>query len=321
MKTGFIEQINNWGKEGVPFLFVIDFEQEKPFACGLEEAASNNILFDVQGFSNAGAEPVETPAALIKKPVSLATYRAKFDEVSRHLHYGDSFLTNLTLKTEIETSKSLRELFFLANAKYKLLFKDQFLVFSPEPFVRIVGGEIHTFPMKGTIDAATYDARKTILANPKELAEHVTIVDLMRNDLSLVADHVNVTRFRYIDELKTSDKNLLQVSSEIVGRLPEDYRSHLGTILTTLLPAGSVTGAPKARTIQIIREAEQEKRGYYAGVFGYFDGMVLESAVMIRFIERERDKLFYRSGGGITTQSIAADEYQEAIDKIYVPID
>ena len=321
MKTGFIEQINNWGKEGVPFLFVIDFEQEKPFACGLEAAARNNILFDVQGFSNAGAEPVETPAALIKKPVSLATYRAKFDEVSRHLHYGDSFLTNLTLKTEIETSKSLRELFFLANAKYKLLFKDQFLVFSPEPFVRIVGGEIHTFPMKGTIDAAAHDARKTILANPKELAEHVTIVDLMRNDLSLVADHVNVTRFRYIDELKTSDKNLLQVSSEIVGRLPEDYRSHLGTILTTLLPAGSVTGAPKARTIQIIREAEQEKRGYYAGVFGYFDGMVLESAVMIRFIERERDKLFYRSGGGITTQSIAADEYQEAIDKIYVPID
>jgi len=175
--------------------------------------------------------------------------------------------------------------------------------------------------MKGTIDAAAPDAKETILSNAKELAEHVTIVDLMRNDLSLVANRVSVVRFRYIDELKTNDKNLLQVSSEIVGELPHDYLSRVGTILANLLPAGSVTGAPKAKTIQIIREAEQEKRGYYTGVFGYFDGAVLESAVMIRFIEREGEKLFYRSGGGITTQSVAINEYQEAIDKIYVPID
>jgi para-aminobenzoate synthetase component 1 len=185
----------------------------------------------------------------------------------------------------------------------------------------MVDGKIYTFPMKGTIDAATPNAIEAILTNPKELAEHVTIVDLMRNDLSRVAEHVSVTRFRYIDELKTSHKNLLQVSSEIVGQLSGDYLSRVGTILANLLPAGSVTGAPKEKTIQIIQEAEGEKRGYYAGVFGYFDGTVLESAVMIRFIERDGDRLFYRSGGGITTQSSAINEYQEAIDKIYVPID
>ena len=185
----------------------------------------------------------------------------------------------------------------------------------------MVDGKIHTFPMKGTIDAAIPNAKEIILNNPKELAEHVTIVDLMRNDLSRVADRVAVRRFRYIEELRTSHKNLLQVSSEIIGQLPQNYLSQVGTILAHLLPAGSVTGAPKARTVQIIREAEKEKRGYYAGVFGYFDGAALESAVMIRFIERDGDKLFYRSGGGITTQSIAIREYQEAIDKIYVPID
>jgi para-aminobenzoate synthetase component 1 len=321
MKVEFIETINRWGQQRVPFLFVIDFEQEKPFACRLEEAKANNILFDILGYSNSNAERVEAPVGVTKNPIPLADYREKFDDVSLHLHYGDSFLANLTMKTEILTDRSLRELFFLAKAKYKLLFKDVFLVFSPETFVRMVDGKIYTFPMKGTIDAATPNAIEAILTNPKELAEHVTIVDLMRNDLSRVAEHVSVTRFRYIDELKTSHKNLLQVSSEIVGQLSGDYLSRVGTILANLLPAGSVTGAPKEKTIQIIQEAEGEKRGYYAGVFGYFDGAVLESAVMIRFIERDGNRLFYRSGGGITTQSSAINEYQEAIDKIYVPID
>ena len=313
--------MNRWGLQGVPFLFVIDFEQEKPFACRLEEAKPNNILFDILGNSNAGVEKVAALVGVTKTPIPLARYQEKFNDVAQHLHYGDSFLANLTIKTEIQSNRNLRELFFLAKAKYKLLFNEEFLVFSPETFVRMVAGKIYTFPMKGTIDAATPNAREALLNNPKELAEHVTIVDLMRNDLSRVAEHVSVTRFRYIDELKTSHKNLLQVSSEIVGQLPRDYLGRVGTILANLLPAGSVTGAPKAKTIQIIREAELEKRGYYAGVFGYFDGVVLESAVMIRFIERVGDKLFYRSGGGITTQSIAINEYQEAIDKIYVPID
>ena len=321
MGIEFIDTLNRWGRQKVPFLFVIDFEQERPFACRLEEARAHNVLFDILGYTNASAERTEAPVGVTKNPIPLADYQEKFDEVVHHLRYGDSFLANLTMKTEIQTSRSLRELFFLARAKYKLLFNDLFLVFSPETFVRMVDGKIYTFPMKGTIDAATPNARETLLNDPKELAEHVTIVDLMRNDLSLVAHRVSVTRFRYIDELKTNHKNLLQVSSEIVGQLPHDYLSAMGTILANLLPAGSVTGAPKAKTIQIIREAEQEKRGYYAGVFGYFDGVALESAVMIRFIERDGEKLFYRSGGGITTQSVAINEYQEAIDKIYVPID
>lgn len=175
--------------------------------------------------------------------------------------------------------------------------------------------------MKGTIDTSIPDAKEKILADPKELAEHVTIVDLIRNDISQVASNVRVERFRYIEEVKTQDKNLLQVSSEIVGDLKSGYASQIGNLIVSLLPAGSVSGAPKTKTLEIIREAEKEKRDYYTGVFGYFDGDDLDSGVMIRFIERNGDKLFYRSGGGITTQSSAVAEYQELIDKVYVPID
>jgi para-aminobenzoate synthetase component 1 len=181
-------------------------------------------------------------------------------------------------------------------------------------------GKIYAFPMKGTIDASIPGAREKILNDPKEMAEHVTIVDLLRNDLSEVAENVQVTRFRYVDEIRTIHKDLLQVSSEIRGDLPMDYIQHIGDILLKLLPAGSVSGAPKRKTLEIIRAAEKEPRGYYTGVMGLFDGSVLESGVMIRFMEYVGNDLYYRSGGGITTQSNAEMEYQEAIDKIYVPL-
>ena len=83
----------------------------------------------------------------------------------------------------------------------------------------------------------------------------------------------------------------------------------------------SVSGAPKQKTNEIIRQAEGAKRGFYTGVFGYFDGENLDSGVMIRYIEHVHGKYFYRSGGGITTQSDAMAEYQEALDKVYVPVD
>jgi para-aminobenzoate synthetase component 1 len=81
-----------------------------------------------------------------------------------------------------------------------------------------------------------------------------------------------------------------------------------------------VSGAPKAKTLEIIREVEGEERGYYTGVFGCFNGAELDSGVMIRFIEKKAEKYYYRSGGGITTQSVVELEYQEVIDKVYVPV-
>ncbi|OGU77880.1 MAG: hypothetical protein A2279_07140 [Stygiobacter sp. RIFOXYA12_FULL_38_9] len=86
-----------------------------------------------------------------------------------------------------------------------------------------------------------------------------------------------------------------------------------------MLPAGSISGAPKKKTVEIIQNAEKLERGYYTGVFGYYDGNNLDSAVMIRFIEQTAEGLVYRSGGGITFMSDVNSEYQELIDKVYVP--
>ena len=135
----------------------------------------------------------------------------------------------------------------------------------------------------------------------------------------MVADGVHVRRFRYIDRLETSAGPILQVSSEIVGRLATDWRSHVGDVIARLLPAGSVSGAPKDATVRLIRQAEQTPRGFYTGVFGLFDGHTLDSAVFIRFIDLTTDPFTYQSGGGITARSRMHDEYEEVIQKVYLP--
>lgn len=195
-----------------------------------------------------------------------------------------------------------------------------FVCFSPETFVRIKGGRIYSYPMKGTLDASLPDAEKQLMEDEKEAAEHATIVDLIRNDLSRVAEDVRVDKYRYIDVLHTNKGDILQTSSEISGRLPEDYRNHLGEILAAQLPAGSITGAPKAKTMQIIHEAEGYDRGFYTGIMGIYDQDELNSAVMIRFIEEEdEDRKYFKAGGGITSKSDCRKEYEEVIQKIYLP--
>ena len=97
----------------------------------------------------------------------------------------------------------------------------------------------------------------------------------------------------------------MQVSSEVAALLPDNWRDSLGTLLNSLLPAGSISGAPKPKTVEIIRTAEGYERGYYTGICGYFDGENLDSGVMIRFIENQNDQLVFKSGGGITARSNA----------------
>lgn len=321
--TGSVfELMNRLGSEGEPFLFVIDFETNDPVVLSFSEAENQGIYFDCRGKTNIKSIPVQFLQPLIfeKTPIDYPTYLKAFDIVKKGLTFGNSYLLNLTFPTRIIINRSLKEIFHLSQAPYKLLFRDEFTVFSPESFVRInAEGVISSFPMKGTIDASLKDAAKQLLNDPKEMAEHHTIVDLIRNDLSIVAKGVNVRRFRYLDEIKTNQKHLLQVSSEIIGQLPEDWRKKIGNILQQLLPAGSISGAPKKKTIEIIRQAEIAGRGYYTGVFGVFDGSTLDSGVMIRFIEQKAGEMIFRSGGGITVNSKPEQEYCEMIDKVYVP--
>jgi len=316
-----ISKMNHWGKTQNPFIFILDFELRNPIVLPLDEAAENGIYFTFNNLKNAHIHETNKSEFTFRKfPVSYDVFKRSFDQVLSEIKRGNSFLTNLTFPTAIETDLTLREIFEKSQAPYKLLFKDQFVVFSPEVFIKISNGTIAAYPMKGTIDASIPDAEMIILNDAKEIAEHHTIVDLIRNDLSMVSTNVKVEKFRFIDMVKTHDKTLLQVSSEVTGQLSDDYPSHLGDILFKLLPAGSICGAPKKKTLEIISKSEIYKRGYYTGVFGIFDGKELQSAVMIRFIEKSDGKYTFKSGGGITFLSEPKCEYQELIDKVYVPI-
>ncbi len=315
------EKMNAFGKSRTPFLFVIDFLMQHPLIMPLDQLESDDILFNINGVTNEAQEPSssnETIRFNVQNP-DRKQYMNSFDLVMKHLRHGNSYLLNLTMPVNIETNLSLKQIYFKSKARYKLWMKDQFTVFSPEPFVRIAHGKIFSYPMKGTINAELPDAMKRLLDDEKEKAEHYTIVDLIRNDLSMVAENVRVDKFRYVEEISTSKGKLLQTSSLISGILPENYHEQLGDLLFALLPAGSISGAPKQKTLEIIHEVETYQRGYYTGIVGHFNGIGLDCGVMIRFIEQNNDGLVFKAGGGITINSRPQDEFNELISKVYLP--
>lgn len=347
-------KMNRAGAEGVPFLFGLDFEMNEGFFIE-NPKLQNEILFEVNGIGNFHNQTVpikfkdiysnnlDSKASEINKhnnkalykqskginqdnnyqfeifPEEYSQYKKRFEIVMEGLRRGNSYLTNLTVRTPINTSLSLKDIFMYSSSPYKLYIPNKFVCFSPECFVKINNGKIMTYPMKGTIEADIKDAEHIIMNDDKEKAEHNTIVDLLRNDLSSVSENVIVKRFRYLDKILNNRGNLLQVSSEIEGTLNNSCLDEIGTIIFKLMPAGSVSGAPKKATMDIIRNAEQQVRGYYTGVAGYFDGKSFNSFILIRFIEQENSKLYFRSGGGITAMSDAEKEYREVLQKVYMP--
>lgn len=313
--------MDKFGSDGTPFVFLSSFSGERNLVLLADEACEQGLCLDMPGFRNHRLKSISGKAPELKVfPVEFERYREAFELVRAELLYGNSFLLNLTFPSRIECNMGLEELFTRGRAPFRLMLKDELVVFSPERFVQIRDGVISSNPMKGTRDAASPGAYGDLASDPKEDAEHHTIVDLIRNDLSMVASRVRVKRFKYIERIRTHNGELLQMSSEITGQLPSDHRSRLGEILFSLLPAGSISGAPKQKTLQIIHKAEGYDRGFYTGVFGYFDGCDLDSAVAIRYMEKRGDELWFKSGGGITYQSDAEQEYQELIKKIYVPL-
>jgi len=318
-RTEAITLLNQLYTDKIPFVCFTDFIAKKAWIKPTAEIQQDELRYH---FPNQpiGISHNAPPKGLSfkKSPISYEAFREAFDEVVHQLNIGNSYLTNLTFQTPLETNLTLDEIFDLSQALYQIRYKDEFVVFSPETFVRIEDDKIFSYPMKGTIDAAIPNAETRILEDHEEMSEHITIVDLIRNDLSQIASKVNVTKFRFISELQTSDKKLLQVSSEIVGTLHNPL--DLGNNLFSLLPAGSISGAPKNQTLEIIQSAERHERNFFTGVCGHFDGNTFDSGVMIRFIENTDGKLYFRSGGGITALSDPEKEYQEMIDKVYVPI-
>ena len=315
-------KLNNLGQAKIPFLFIIDFDCKKFYVAPLTKLASN-VLFTIDGFSNLSNKyPFQKPhSSFQKKAISLEEYKVAFNRIKQEMFEGNTYLLNLTFPTLIKTEASLLNIFLSSQAPFKLFFQDKFITFSPERFIKIENNSIKTYPMKGTINALIPNAQAKILASEKEKAEHTMVVDLLRNDLAMVAKNVRVNRFRYIDKIVTGSEELLQVSSEISGVLAKDWPQRIGDILFLLLPAGSISGTPKKKTLEIIKAVENYQRGFFTGIFGYFDGNKLDSAVMIRFIEKDpKNQLIYKSGGGITIDSNVTNEYREMLEKVYIPI-
>lgn len=309
------EKMNALGKKREPFLFISDFKAQNIHVIPLEELEKEDVEYSID--ENYTFTP--HPHRLRLEAPDFEKYRQKFNTVIEKIKTGETYLLNLTQESKLQSSLGLKEMYNLANAHYKLRYKEKFICFSPEKFIQIQEQSIATFPMKGTIDAALENASEKILTNEKEMAEHVMIVDLLRNDLSIVATKVRVDDFRYITKIEAGEKELLQVSSKISGKLKENWHESVGDILRSLLPAGSISGTPKKSTLHIIEDVEGYERGFFSGVFGVYDGNSLDSGVMIRFIEKRGDDLFYKSGGGITLDSSVESEYQELQDKIYLP--
>lgn len=345
VKSDTFARMDSLGTSGTPFLFVLDHGLERPLVLPLAQIDSARLRYDLRGTGNApppGLFPGADWGLSDIRPPSLETYRKAFTVAREAFLDGESYLLNLTAASQVAYAPRLPDLLAHLQAPYRLWVDgslcgregDGILVFSPESFVRMEGDTIATFPMKGSLRCRPEDAQAAasrLLSDAKEAAEHVTVVDLLRNDLGRVATSVRVPDYRYLERIALPEGLLLQTSSRIEGTLAPGWRGRIGQILSELLPAGSVTGAPKRRTCQRIAQAEAilgQERGFYTGIFGLFDGRSLDSAVMIRFLEDLgpdplrpgiRQGLF-KSGGGLTVESDADREWQELRDKVALPL-
>jgi len=188
---------------------------------------------------------------------------------------------------------------------------------SPEMLVRLEEGQAEYRPLAGTRRRGQGEAEdqalaQELLADPKERAEHVMLVDLGRNDLGRVCRHGSVRVSRYMDILKYS--HVIHIESTVTGELLPDYDAY--SLLRSCFPAGTLSGAPKIRAMEIIAELEGTRRGPYGGAVGYFGfGDNMDTCITIRTIVRTGDTVYLQAGGGIVADSVPAEEWQETLNK------
>ena len=188
---------------------------------------------------------------------------------------------------------------------------------SPETLVKLEDGVLHTFPLAGTrprgkTPQEDAELEKELLADEKELAEHNMLVDLGRNDLGRVSRFGTVEVEKLREILRFS--HVMHIGSTVRGRIRED-KDALDAI-EAVLPAGTLSGAPKIRACQIIDELENNQRGIYGGAIGYIDfSGNMDTCIAIRIAYKKNGKVFVRSGAGIVADSDPEKEYQECLNK------
>lgn len=316
-----INRLNEWGEHGTPFFFFVNYAGTQWYVAPLN-AVDSRILYRMPRHSNYSDPSCilpssYTPHKLIAPPIT--DYARGFDIVQEAISRGETRLINLTWRVPFESDFDQHTRFQLGREKYMLMVEGMFSVFSPEPFIEIEDGRIATFPMKGTISTSIPNAEAVLLSNDKEAKEHADSVSLLTEELERVATDVETVRYRYCETI--ADGRVIQTSSEIAGRVKEQLQGRYGDIIATLLPGGSIAGAPKEASLEVIARAEAYERGFYTGIFGVFDGKRLDTSVMIRFLQYADDgQTYFFGGGGITSNSILENEYNELLLKAHATI-
>ena len=246
-------------------------------------------------------------------------------DTQEYIHAGDIFQIVPSQRFQTEyTGDALtlyRSLRFVNPSPYMfcLKFGGKFALVgsSPEVHVRAMSGKIEIRPIAGTrrrgANEVEDDANaKELLADPKERAEHLMLVDLARNDVGRIAEFgsVRVTDFMTIEKYS----HVMHIVSNVVGTLRGDRNAY--DVMRATFPAGTVSGSPKVRAMQIINQYEKSKRGTYAGAVGYFgfDGN-LDSCIALRSIVLKEGKAYVQAGGGVVADSTPEGEYQETVNK------
>lgn len=273
-------------------------------------------------------EQAENPPLRLKTPFrplfDKATYCEMVERGKHHIREGDIFQVVLSNRLEAEMEGSLLDTYRVLRttnpSPYMFYFVSDDIEIagaSPETLVKLEDGVLHTFPLAGTRPRGRTDVEdaaleRDLLADQKECAEHNMLVDLGRNDIGKISRLGSVKVERYMETLRFS--HVMHIGSTVRGEI--DKGCDAVDAIDAILPAGTLSGAPKLRACQIINELENNKRGIYGGAIGYLDLTGnLDTAIAIRLAFAKNGKVFIRSGAGIVADSVPETEYQECINK------
>ncbi len=273
-------------------------------------------------------EPQAPPAGRMTSPLhplfNREEYCSMVEKAKHYIREGDIFQVVLSNRLESDYEGSLLDVYRVLRttnpSPYLFYFSSNDVEIagaSPETLVKLEDGVLHTFPLAGTRPRGKTSEEdealeKGLLEDPKELAEHNMLVDLGRNDLGKISDFGTVKVESYHQVLKYS--HVMHIGSTVSGQIRADKDGV--DAVDAVLPAGTLSGAPKFRACQIIQELENNKRGIYGGAIGYLDFTGnLDTCIAIRLAFKKNGKVFIRSGAGIVADSVPETEYQECINK------
>lgn len=251
-------------------------------------------------------------------------YSDMVNKAKNYIYEGDIFQVVLSNRLTAEAEGSLFDTYRVLRttnpSPYMFYFSSNDIEIagaSPETLVKLQEGTLYTFPLAGTRPRGkNYEEdialEKDLLADPKELSEHNMLVDLGRNDLGKISKFGSVTVEKYMAIERYS--HVMHIGSTVRGEISENYTAL--DAVDAVLPAGTLSGAPKIRACEIINELENNKRGIYGGAIGYIDFTGnLDTCIAIRIAFKKNGKIFVRSGAGIVADSVPEKEYQECINK------